>query len=110
VGENYKMKFLFAAFAINLFLEGSRAFAPSSSFVLVSKKSSFSSKLHAVDLLTSSTDTLSQQMGHSLNSAVTLLSYSDDPVGDQLKGINGAVLGAIGVSVVALGIGFVSSQ
>jgi len=104
------MKFLFAAFAINLFLEGSRAFAPSSSFVLVSKKSSFSSKLHAVDLLTSSTDTLSQQMGHSLNSAVTLLSYSDDPVGDQLKGINGAVLGAIGVSVVALGIGFVSSQ
>mmetsp|Transcript_2054 Transcript_2054/g.2750 ORF Transcript_2054/g.2750 Transcript_2054/m.2750 type:complete len:330 (+) Transcript_2054:80-1069(+) len=100
------MKFLIAALAINLFLEESHAFAPSTSSVSVSKKPSFSSKLHAVDLFTSSTDMLSQQMGHSLNSAVTLLSYSDDPVGDQLKGINGAVLGAIGVSVVALGIGF----
>ena len=35
-----------------------------------------------------------------------LLSYSDDPVGDQLKGVNGAVLGAIAVTVLALGAGF----
>jgi len=36
----------------------------------------------------------------------TLLSYSDDPVGDQLKGVNLAVIGAILATFVSIGVGF----
>mmetsp|Transcript_20955 Transcript_20955/g.31952 ORF Transcript_20955/g.31952 Transcript_20955/m.31952 type:complete len:335 (-) Transcript_20955:70-1074(-) len=43
-----------------------------------------------------------------LTSVGSLLAYSDDPLGDQLKGINGAVLGAIFVTVIAVGAGFVA--
>lgn len=36
----------------------------------------------------------------------TLLSYSDDPVGDQLKGVNGLVIGGILATFVSIGVGF----
>lgn len=36
----------------------------------------------------------------------TLLSYSDDPVGDQLKGVNGVVIGGTLATFVAIGVGF----
>ena len=56
-------------------------------------------------------DVLPVAMQHDIVTSASnmILSYSDDPVGDQLKGVNGAVLGAIFVSVAALGVGFVSS-